>query len=139
QGNLATVGDQNRLDFSRVIVTQQTLSPQTISPASLAILTPGPFNPRSLSPRRTPRLLNSGTSTTARQRGRDRRDDLQRNCTLDTYLTFSHSGMFPCLRDGRSSRLCRNASSDCTSLRRVSAGRMTASICPRPAAWYGVA
>ena len=46
----------------------------------------------------------------------------------------AHSGTFPCLRLGRSSRLPRSRSSDRLRTRRVSAGSMTSSMKPRSAA-----
>lgn len=45
-----------------------------------------------------------------------------------------HSGMLPCLRFGRSTRLSCNVSSASMSLGRVSSGRMTSSMYPRAAA-----
>jgi len=50
-----------------------------------------------------------------------------------------HSGTFPCLRRGSSSRFVDSIRSPATSFRRVSAGSMTSSMYPRSAAAYGLA
>jgi len=50
-----------------------------------------------------------------------------------------HSGMFPCLRRGSSSRLVRNIRRPATIFWRVSAGSITSSMYPRSAAAYGLA
>ncbi len=47
---------------------------------------------------------------------------------------LAHSGMFPCFLGGRFSRLVRSSRSALMTSRRVSAGRMTASMYPRSAA-----
>src|ERR1019366_8606480 len=51
----------------------------------------------------------------------------------------AHSGMFPCLRLGRSSRFDTSRARLLTSTRRVSAGSITSSTYPRSAAAYGLA
>ena len=51
----------------------------------------------------------------------------------------AHSGMFPCLRCGSSSRLDLSISRPAMTLMRVSAGSMTSSTKPRSAAAYGLA
>src|SRR5205823_3157497 len=53
-------------------------------------------------------------------------------------LDFSHTGMLPCLRHGRSIFLSRACSMALTITRRVSAGSMTSSIIAQPAARYGL-
>src|SRR5216683_621335 len=74
------------------------------------------------------RVRDGGALLAGREHTRERgRDD-----------GLAQTGMFPCLRHGRSTFLSRACSRPRTITRRVSAGSMTSSIIAQPAAMYGL-